>query len=81
MVGRFHRTHQFPYDSKLRKKKKFSKGFTLKDPVVGRALTERLVQLAPRNNDADHRLSFASEVQMTKLCRGGQIRVRESEHS
>ena len=41
MMGRFHRTHQFPYDTKLRKKKKFKKPFKLDEPILSRELLQK----------------------------------------
>ena len=36
MKARLMRTHQYPYDKKLRKKKKFKKAFKLEEPVLTR---------------------------------------------
>lgn len=76
MKGRSHRTHQYPYDSKLKKKKKFKKGFVLEDPVLGRQKLEQYQAKSETNDEYHSKLSFASEVQMDDLCRGKQLRVK-----
>ena len=75
MKSRFHRCHQYPYDKKLRKKKKFKKAFKLEEPVLNRADTEMMHAAARNNEEVGTKLSFASEVQMDDLCRGKQLRV------
>ncbi len=77
MMGRLHRTHQFPYDKKLRKKKKFKKGFKLEDPVLTRAALDKAMTEKQRDQgSAAQRLNFVTEVQMDQLCRGKKLRVR-----
>jgi len=43
MKGRLYRTHQFPFDAKLRKKKKFKKAFKLENPILGRERAENIL--------------------------------------
>ena len=75
MMGRLHRTHQFPYDKKLRKKKKFKKGFKLEEPLLERTKLEAALEKAERSQEESNRVNFVSEVQMDQLCRGKQLRV------
>ncbi len=78
MMGRLYRTHQYPYDKKLRKKKKFKKGFQLEEPVLTREKLEEAVVKSEHSTEEAQKLNFASEVQMDQLCRGNQLRVRQS---
>lgn len=76
MKSRDHRCHQYPFDKKLKKKKKFKKGFKLEDPILGRELTQSTIADAEKDSNANQKLNFKSEVQMDSLCRGQQLRVR-----
>ena len=78
MKSREHRCHQFPFDKKLKKKKKFKKGFKLENPIIGRNLTQSTIQVAEKDSNANQQLTFKSEVQMDFLCRGQQLRVRNT---
>ena len=77
MKSRAHRAHQLPFDKKLKKKKKFKKGFKLENPILGRDTYYKFHNLAERDQNANHELNFKSEVQMDELCRGAQIRSLE----
>lgn len=80
MKSRTHRSHQYPYDKKLRKKKKFKKAFSLEEPILSREKLEFYQNKAQDNDDYSAKLNFASEVQMDELCRGKQLRVRVHYH-
>jgi len=75
MKGRLYRTHQYPYDAKLRKKKKFRKAFKLEEPILSRERTERMQARMEADNEVYAEWNFKSEVQLDELCRGKQLRV------
>ena len=76
MKSRFHRTHQYPFDKKLRKKKKFKKVFQLEEPILSREKLEVYESKAEHDTEVKAKLNFIGEVQMDDLCRGKQLRVR-----
>ena len=71
-----HRAHQLPFDTKLRKKKKFKKAFELEDSILGREKLADYMSRAEGNSEVGKKLDLISEVQKDELCRGKQLRVR-----
>lgn len=71
-----HRTHQLPFDKKLRKKKKFKKAFQLEDEILDRTKLNEYWDKSSGNSEILRKMNFISEVQKDELCRGKQLRVR-----
>jgi hypothetical protein len=71
--GSQRRCNQYPFDPKLRKKKKFKKGY---NPMI---ILDRLTtQKAILHETKPEKLAeskIATHLQVDKLCRGGQLRV------
>lgn len=69
-----HRTHQLPFDKKLRKKKKFKKAFQLEDEILDRTKLNEYWDKSSGNSEILRKMNFISEVQKDELCRGKQLR-------
>ena len=73
--GREWRCNQYPYDPELQKKKKFENKYNA-TIVLDRATTEYF--MSPRRNQKDgEAMQISTQLQVDKLCRGGQLRVRQ----
>ena len=71
--GGLRRCNQYPDDQKLRKKKKFRKGYnplTLRDRAT---VKHRLLYGTTPEKISE--VKIATQLQVDKLCRGGQLRV------
>eukprot|EP00095_Tigriopus_kingsejongensis_P006819 maker-scaffold82_size396747-snap-gene-1.16 protein:Tk06819 transcript:maker-scaffold82_size396747-snap-gene-1.16-mRNA-1 annotation:"hypothetical protein DAPPUDRAFT_308081" len=70
-----HRTHQKPFDTKLRKKKKFKKEFKLEDEILGRQKLDYYLSESEKQSEMAQKFNFISEVHKDDLCRGKQLRT------
>ena len=76
--GREWRCNQYPYDPELQKKKKFENKYNA-TIVLNRATTKYF--MSPRRNQKDgEAMQISTQLQVDKLCRGGQLRVRQYYH-
>ena len=67
------RCNQYPFDSRLRKKKKFRKNYNA--PVINsRKEIKRYATLIERSDKIDE-YHISTQLQVDKLCRGSQLQV------
>ena len=72
--GTLRRCNQYPYDLQLRKKKKFKKGY---NPLIIRdriTTKQHTYETKPEKRSLG---KIATQLQVDKLCRGGQLRVHK----
>ena len=62
------RCNQYPFDPELRKKKKFKRGYNATS-----ILTRKAIRSLRSDNPEKYQIS--TQLQVDKLCRGGQLRV------
>lgn len=76
MKSSHHRTFQYPFDPKLKKKKKFSKVKEM-EIILDRAGWADLETKSQKDEDAKVKFIITQENQRDKLCRGQQLRSPE----
>ena len=71
--GQQRRCNQYPFDEKLRKKKKFKEGYNY-TKILDRKAMEIFFDKKTQKSTIDHKIS--TQIQVDKLCRGTQLRVK-----
>ena len=61
------RCNQYPFDPELRKKKKFKRGYNATSILTRKAMSSF--------SDDPEKYRISTQLQVDKLCRGGQLRV------
>ena len=74
--SRERRCHQYPFDPMLRKKKKFQKGYNATLINTRSAVKYFTMEMNKnRNTKKMDEYEISTQLQVDKLCRGGQLRV------
>ena len=71
--SRQRRCNQYPFDPELRKKKKFKKGYNA-TIITSRGLVKQYMSIKGQGPETDE-FMISTQLQVDKLCRGGQLRV------
>ena len=72
--SRQRRCNQYPFDPELRKKKKFKKGYNA-TLITSRGLVKQYMHSAKVQGPVADEFMISTQLQVDKLCRGGQLRV------
>ena len=74
--GNMWRCNQYPYDPELRKKKKFKKAYN--PEIILDRKTIKHSYLYENKPEKISKVKIATQLQVDKLCRGGQLRVKNN---